>query len=203
MKRTRICSVADCGNQCHARGLCIKHYRRGQRSGDLPPRVEYPDFWGRVNKTSTCWLWTGFIAPTGYGQLAGHGTTLRAHRVAYEQVVGPIPEGLVLDHICRVRHCVNPDHLRAVTNRENTLAGIGPSALNARKMECKHGHDLTDPASSYVDGRGWRVCRVCQSKKTRAYQDRPARCPDCGRSMRRGSLTAHRSKNCSAAEVPW
>jgi len=83
-------------------------------------------FWSSIVKTDSCWLWIGTVNSTGYGyfQTGGRGTKkARAHRYAYEFLVGPIPKGLVLDHLCRVKICVNPEHLQPVTQRENVLRG--------------------------------------------------------------------------------
>lgn len=129
---------------------------------DTPKLIER--FWRKVDKSSGpngCWLWTDSASGTGYGYLGIGGRSGRrcqAHRLVYELVVGPIPEGLQIDHICRVRRCVRPDHLRVVTQRENLLAGEGVSAKNAVKTECKRGH----PLESYVPGKS-RQCRVCQN----------------------------------------
>jgi len=76
-------------------------------------------FWSYVEKTETCWLWTGHLTDDGYGRLGINGQLVLAHRFAYELLVGPIPEGLHLDHLCRVRHCVKPDDLEPVTPAEN------------------------------------------------------------------------------------
>ncbi len=122
-----------------------------------------PDrFWSKVNKTESCWLWTASINPEGYGKfwVAGKGR-LRAHRVAYELVVGPIPEGLQIDHLCRVRHCVNPSHLEPVTHRENLLRGIGIPAVNAKKTHCLRGHPFSGD-NLYIEPKGGRRCRECR-----------------------------------------
>lgn len=114
-------------------------------------------FWAKVEKTETCWLWTAALVK-GYARF--HDANLRpvgAHRWAYEELVGPIPKGLTLDHLCRVRHCVNPDHLEPVTQREN-IARIPP------KTHCPHGHALT-PANTYVrkpKAEGLRPSRQCR-----------------------------------------
>src|SRR5688572_16860021 len=80
-------------------------------------------FRAKVDRTGGCWLWTASRILSGYGQVRFEGKNQRAHRVAYALVKGPIPEGLVLDHLCRVKHCVNPDHLEAVTQAENLRRG--------------------------------------------------------------------------------
>lgn len=87
---------------------------------------------------SGCWQWTGAILDTGYGVLTEggkNGKVFRAHRVAYELFIGPIPEGLVLDHLCHNRWCVNPEHLEAVTNHVNVLRGNMPGSVIHRQKE--------------------------------------------------------------------
>ena len=113
-------------------------------------------FLAKVAFTEECWLWLGKPKESGYGRFHFAGRTEYAHRASYRLFVGPIPAGLTLDHLCRTPLCVNPDHLEAVTMRENLLRGTGPSAANARKERCKHGHPFT-----HVNSRGERVCRTC------------------------------------------
>lgn len=115
---------------------------------------------------SGCWLWTGAIHPTGYGQMRTPGTRVStsAHRVVYESLVEPIAPGLVLDHLCRIRACVNPDHLEPVTHRVNLLRGVGINATNAAKTHCKHGHEFT-PENTYRYGNK-RQCRTCNRNAT-------------------------------------
>ena len=119
-------------------------------------------FWTKVHKTDTCWLWTGGISH-GYGSFdlpgVGRWRAVRAHRFAYEALVGPIPEGMVIDHLCRVKACVNPDHLEPVTQRTNLLRGQSFAAVNAAKTHCVHGHEFT-PANTIVSP-GRRRCRSC------------------------------------------
>jgi hypothetical protein len=126
---------------------------------------ELTRFWSKVEKTSTCWLWTAGTC-RGYGYFATarkngrHGRSLRAHRVAFELLRGPIPNGMQLDHLCRVRGCVNPDHLEVVTGATNTLRGISSPAINARKTHCRRGHEFT-PENTYIDC-GSRRCKACR-----------------------------------------
>lgn len=105
-------------------------------------------FMSKIDKTATCWLWIGGLDAYGYGQFDRHD---KAHRVAYEMLVGPIPEGLVIDHLCRVRRCVNPEHMEPVTHGENNLRGIGPAAVHAAQTHCIRGHEFT-PENTYI----WR-----------------------------------------------
>lgn len=127
-------------------------------------------FWSHVEKTQTCWLWTGALKPSGYGNFhigLGDGGRLvpPAHRVSYLLAGKSIEPAEVVDHICRVRHCVNPDHLRAVTNQENVLAGIGPTAINARKTHCKRGHEFTQENTiATATGRECRACKTLRNK---------------------------------------
>lgn len=112
-----------------------------------------------------CWLWTGAINGNGYGYFLAFGTRIPAYRFAYENWIGPIPDGLELDHLCRNRACVSYDHLEAVTHRENTLRGDGPSAKNARKTHCKRSHPLRGQNVRVVRGR--RHCRLCELEGNR------------------------------------
>src|SRR3990167_9081181 len=93
--------------------------------------IDIARFWVRVDKTATCWLWKGSIDSQGYGRLSRR-PRRSAHRFSYQLLIGPIPPGRELDHLCRVRHCVNPDHLEAVTRRVNILRGMGAPAVLAR-----------------------------------------------------------------------
>jgi hypothetical protein len=121
------------------------------------PKTLPQRFWDKVKKTDTCWLWTGGKDGAGYGAF-GDGQERLAHRLAYKDLKGPIPEGLQIDHLCCVRHCVNPDHLEAVTQKENILRGNGPCAQNARKQCCPRGHEYIQEMRS---GKTIRRCLIC------------------------------------------
>lgn len=123
-------------------------------------------FWSKVQKTETCWIWTAYRTPNGYGTLSVGATTKLAHRIAYMGVKGPIPDGLVLDHLCRNPSCVNPDHLEPVTTQENTKRGIGHP--NKRKTHCKRGHEFT-PDNIIYKPNGARRCATCCSMYTILY----------------------------------
>lgn len=113
--------------------------------------------WEKVQKTETCWLWQGTIDVCGYGRIGRADRPNRkmlAHRAAYTLAVGPIPSGYSLDHLCRVRACVNPAHLEPVTHAENMRR-----ARDA-KGHCPHGHPY-DVVNTYLDASGWRHCRTC------------------------------------------
>lgn len=130
-------------------------------------------FWARVERQDGgCWLWLGTRTPQGYGMFSvSHKVSASAHRFAYYQFRGVIPDGLTLDHLCRVRHCVNPDHLEAVRGAENTARGTGPSAINARKTHCVRGHALT-PENVLITKNKWRLCRTCLGARHDAWTAR-------------------------------
>lgn len=129
-------------------------------------------FWVKVDKhglvpehrpdLGPCWIWTAHHDPHGYGRFGIEGsTTMLAHRFAYGLLVGLIPIGYEIDHLCRVPACVNPAHLEPVQHRENLLRGVGPSAVHSRKTHCHRGHPFT-PDNTYVRPDGSRLCRACR-----------------------------------------
>ena len=122
-------------------------------------------FWDKVNKhtESGCWEWTGQVPKKrGYGIWA---ITVVAHRISYELVKGPIPDGLVLDHLCRNRRCVNPDHLEPVTIRENLLRGDNWVASLMKQKACAKGHPLEMNAAGT-----FRICRICHAERMRKWR---------------------------------
>lgn len=130
-------------------------------------------FWKRVDKKdSGCWEWTGKICYYGYGIFyqSPPDKRLRAHRYSYELHKGPINKGLHIDHLCRNRKCVNPNHLEAVTRKENILRGNAPSALNARKTHCLRGHPYL--GKNLVVAKRGRLCRICLSMYRKRYYDK-------------------------------
>jgi hypothetical protein len=129
-----------------------------------------------VQKTETCWLWVGGTNGSGYGRFCVDGRLrVYPHRYAYEQLVGPIPERMTLDHLCRVRLCCRPDHLEVVTRSENIRRGT-VGQVNAARMRsrthCPQGHPY-DEANTYIDPtRGVRACRICMKERARVYRER-------------------------------
>ena len=120
-----------------------------------------------VEKTSTCWIWAGPRQANGYGKATILKRSLLAHRVFYEHYKGAIPDGFQVDHLCKNRLCVNPEHLEAVPPSVNNARSDSPSAVNARKTLCLRGHEL---AQAYVTPNGRRHCRVCRGIHQRKYQ---------------------------------
>lgn len=118
------CAAIGCLESARAREWCNLHYQRWFKYGDADWQAptEAERFWSKIEVSSTgCWLWTSTLNNRGYARFvrARRRGFVLAHRYSYTQFVGPIPEGLVLDHLCEVKHCVNPDHLEPVTNYEN------------------------------------------------------------------------------------
>lgn len=128
-------------------------------------------FFSNVNKTDGCWLWTSRLDKSGYGQFKVGNKNFTAHKISFELSKGKVPDGLELDHLCRVRHCINPDHLEPVTKRENCLRGISFAAINAAKTMCANGHELTKE-NTYIRPNGHRDCRACIRSRSRQYKKR-------------------------------
>lgn len=159
-------------------------------------------FWRHVDKSGPspefrpdlgpCWLWTASLTQGGvyrsdYPRFSIKGKDIYAHRFSYELLVGQIPEGLELDHLCRVRHCVNPSHLEPVTQQVNTLRGFTSGAISLRTDLCGNGHDLSGENAFWHPGpNGYRGCRICHRANGRRTYARhrqapePRPCERCG-----------------------
>ena len=173
-----------------ARGMCRRHYlkwRRAQGDNFTPlTSTAVERFWSHVDKQISCWLWTGTMEWSGYGNIFVNGNTPRlqkAHRFSYELLVGPIPEGLEIDHTCHTkmcptpgikdlhRRCVNPAHLEAVTRAVNIDRGQAPELTRAyyraAVTHCPWGHEYTEENTRIEIRRGWstRHCRACNRRR--------------------------------------
>lgn len=169
------CKVQGCDRPHTARGWCARHYARWRKYGD--PEAGGPErennvrgapearFWAYTRAIPDgCWEWQGSLDQEGYARFQVGQKIVKAYRWSYEQFVGPVPDGQVLDHLCRNRACVRPDHLEPVENRENILRGVGVTARNARKTHCKRGHEFT-PENTYTEKGGRRTCRTCKTER--------------------------------------
>lgn len=164
---TRLCSIPGCERRRKSRGWCNTHYERWRHraSKDDTARPSLQErFWPKVDKRGPggCWIWTAAKTPLGYGAISVEGVPRRAHRISYVWSKGPIPDGLEIDHLCRVRSCVNPDHLEAVTHKENLARGYGVGAVAARTGKCHRGHQ-----NWRVKRDGRRECRTCDNDRQR------------------------------------
>lgn len=172
---SEVCRLPDCGRPVDARGLCHTHYERWRRTGTTAdPVKELSDpavrFAAKVRvETGGCHIWTGSQDDRGYGLFrVNRRRVVRAHIFAYEQAHGPVPDGLELDHFaCDRTSCVNPNHVRPATTRENTLRSQNACALNARKTHCIKGHEFT-PENTARNARGHRRCRACTAARGKA-----------------------------------
>ena len=129
--------------------------------------------WSYVLVSHTgCWLWQASCTTNGYGKASFNGKQRPAHRVFYEQLVGAIPEGLDLDHLCRIRNCVNPDHLEPVTRSENLRRGEVGGWWQAQKTHCPQGHPYDEANTCHSGGK--RHCRTCSRKRAALRRSLPA-----------------------------
>lgn len=169
----RMCKIDGCGRAHCARGLCRPHYVAAHKKGTVadhelvrPPAMDEAErFFSKVNAAAPCWEWTGGVNENGYGRFTrapGHLDRLvYAHRWAWEHLVGPIPDGLTLDHLCRNSICVNPDHLEPVTQAVN-------SSRLGFHIWCASGrHRLNE--FGYTRPNGSRFCGECSRERNRQW----------------------------------
>lgn len=179
------CSQEGCKKPRRLHGLCSMHGTRLVRNGSPTAlrqlRFDLPDwdkFWLRAVVQDGCWGWRGSLTSAGYAQfhLRGGGRAV-GHRWLWEQLYGPVPEGLELDHLCRNRGCTNPDHLEAVTHRENVQRGLTPIVAGnwqRARTECPKGHPYS-PENTGITTIGSsvrRYCRTCKRGKARVRRAR-------------------------------
>lgn len=173
------CSVDGCGESVRARSWCLKHYTRWRRHGDplsvkpggnglVTPLIER--IWRRIERRPDgCWEWTGHRTNLGYGKVAvTRDQLVFVHRAVYEILVEPIPDGLVIDHLCRNPSCCNPSHLEPVTYLENTRRGIG----HGSETHCPQGHPYEGDNLYQWGGR--RYCRACRRAHVAAFKAKAA-----------------------------
>lgn len=132
--------------------------------------MKIENFWSKVDISSDreCWLWKGTKNPDGYGLFRVDKIKVGAHRFSYELHKGKIPKGLQIDHLCRNRACVNPDHLEAVLPKINYLRGISPWAKNAKKTHCPKGHELSgNNLIKWNLKHGHRNCKKCHNEQAK------------------------------------
>lgn len=137
----------------------------------LTPRQE-KNFWGKVTKTDDCWLWSGNKTDKGYGQFRVGGKMCAAHRTAFAVLVRLPARHLVINHLCKVRNCVNPDHMETVTQYENLMYSDSPATLNKRKTHCGKGHPLSGDNLYTKPGKYGlhRVCIRCKNAYLREWR---------------------------------
>jgi hypothetical protein len=180
---TKVCAFPECGRtNVVAKGFCYSHYEQ-QRTGQplkklcvsvrpqgSPPRITFREQpcseWGLKNGlTAPCFIWESALDRDGYGSVSIGGKKVKVHRHVWEEAHGKIPKGLLIDHRCRVRSCINVDHLRIVTNQVNlteNVVGIGWQ-IHASKESCKNGHPFSE-ANTYRY-KGGRYCRACRKDR--------------------------------------
>lgn len=153
-----------CSEACFAQSLV------GNSHYPIRPVGYY--FWPKVDASGHCWEWVGAVSPQGYGQLRVRGVLRQATHVAWELLIGPCPNGLVPDHLCQNRRCVNVgEHIEWVTYQENILRGYSSPARNARKTHCLKGHAFTLENTLSIPSRAGRICKICRDKKNAHYNE--------------------------------
>lgn len=174
----RTCTVPGCGLPVRCSGKCRRHYNQWIRTtpkDQRKPSALRERILAMVQvDDGGCWRWQGYVGPKGYGQVRGVGRTESAHGAAYREWKGEIPQGWTLDHLCRVRDCVNPEHLEAVPHRINLLRGETVTAQHAAKTHCPQGHPYAGDnliVRPKPNGGSGRTCRTCRDQRNKArYQ---------------------------------
>ena len=165
-----ICSVDGCEAMTVARGWCRKHYSRWYKTGNVGKLDGIRARWNKVDQTGECWVWKGETDKGGYGRFRENGRVVAAHRSAYEQLIDPIPDGMVVRHACDNPPCVNPRHLVAGTKRDNSRDMIERGRHPAQSaVECRGGHERNSINTRTSPG-GINVCRVCERATQRRYK---------------------------------
>lgn len=172
----KLCSVLNCGRPHHGRGYCRLHAHRDLKHGDpnavlnqrgMPLKERLLQ--KAVIQDSGCWVWRGQTNRDGYGMMNYDGKNRSVHRLSYSAFRGQPPVGLELDHLCRNRACINPEHLELVTHQENSRRGL------LKKDTCVRGHPLAYPnlyARKMKNGRVSTSCKACQMVRTSKYRRR-------------------------------
>src|SRR5215472_3057577 len=159
----RVCSRRDTG-------LNLLTQQENKMIDELFDRFIFPE------PNSGCWIWMGFVNENGYGKVVRPSirkSPIAAHRYAFEKVKGEIPSGLDLDHLCRVRCCVNPDHLEPVTRYVNNHRGLGPWGGKRRHpTRCPRGH-IYNNVNAVITKKGCWSCRICQKYNMRYRRMHP------------------------------
>lgn len=166
-RRLRLQREATARYQARKRGEDVPRRKAGPAVRPLRERFEE----NAIKSQDGCWEWSGSHDRAGYPRLGvrrdGTKTTVGAHRLAYEFYVGPIPDGLVIDHLCRNPGCVNPEHLEAVTNLVNFMRGQHRSAVTARENKCQRGHEFT-PENTIIIVKRCKACVKAKIQERRA-----------------------------------
>lgn len=211
----RICTLPNCTDPHLARGFCSEHYHRNRRTGSPyppPAKTNEESFWEKVNKDGpipdnrpdlgNCWIWKKGLNADGYGQFCVNSGRMPAHRFGYELFAGPIPEGLVIDHLCRTPACIRWTHLDPVPQvvnmeRGNLRQALQPYLNRGQTIgQCPQGHPY-DSVNAAVGPNGRRYCRACKREKVAAMR---ARNPEeCRRRDTEGARRRRAEKRAAAA----
>lgn len=166
---TLTCSISECSRPYLCKGYCNLHYKRAKKGQDMNKSAkvvgnDIERFWSYVDKTDTCWLWNGRLNDErGYARLRIGRKFKYAHVYSYELAKEKPRKGTELDHLCRVRHCVNPAHLEPVTHKVNM-----ERSSHATRTHCRSGHPYSGD-NLYINPAGSRACRACHKVRSRLW----------------------------------